>query len=202
MRGDGRGREVRDRSDSALKTLGWNNLLSRGGRTDWSIQRDWSAPLEGPRVGVESPAMPRACSWFDIGHDVARTRARRCRETPARRGIIADGPSDKCPFVYVNIPHLSPSAAACASHRTTPRVRCDLRVTCLATATLSARSPAKVDPIAREDAPATGATARFAGTAARIRHTEGTPTLCARAVALARVATGANWDAIVACILR
>jgi hypothetical protein len=55
---------------------------------------------------------------------------------------------------------------------------------------------------AREDAPATGATARFAGTAARIRHTEGTPTLCARAVALARVATGANWDAIVACILR
>ena len=66
-----------------------------------------------------------------------------------------------------------------------------MRVTCLATATLSARSAAKVDPIASEEAPATGAAMRVAGAAARIRQTPGT--LCARdEVAFARAATGAN----------
>ena len=66
-----------------------------------------------------------------------------------------------------------------------------MRVACLATATLSARLAAKVDPIASEEAPATGAATRVAGAAARIRQTPGT--LCARdEVAIARAATGAN----------
>lgn len=67
-----------------------------------------------------------------------------------------------------------------------------MRVTCLATAALSARLAAKVDPIASEGAPATGAATRVAGAAARIRQTPGTLCETREEVAFARAATGAN----------